>query len=142
LFIKTWQIQIDWELLVQCLEAFLSFLLFPRLCRTRSIHFVLLNYLIRTHPSRWASWRLINLIPAFIHPALSDRVVPSFHFPFPRDRFLHPSAVSLISFFLSYTSRQSMGNRNESQDLRSHRFWKVHGSAPSVQFPDITSLRT
>jgi len=99
-----WQIQIDWELLVQCLEAFLSFLLFPKLCRTRSIHFVLLNYLIRTHPSRWASWSLINLIPAFIHPALSDRVVLSFHFPFPRDRFLHPSAVSLISFFLSYTS--------------------------------------
>lgn len=51
------------------------FPIFPGLCRTRSIHFVLLNYLIRTHPSRWASRSLINLILAFIHLALSDCVV-------------------------------------------------------------------
>lgn len=113
------------------------FPIFPGLCRTRSIHFVLLNYLIRTHPSRWASRSLINLILAFIHLALSDCVVSVSSFSLSQ-RSLSASVGCFLDFvFLSFASWQIVGNRSESQDpilegarARSH-----------VQFPDIISLR-
>lgn len=113
------------------------FPIFPGLCRTRSIRFVLLNYLIRTHPSRWASWSLINLILAFIL-TLSDCVVSVSSFSLSW-RSLSASVDCLLDFvFFFYCSlRDRSWNRSESQDpiLESARAYS------HVQFPDITSVR-
>lgn len=93
----------------------------PSFCRIRSIRFALLNYLIRTHPSRWASRSLINSIPAFSHPGAVRlcRLRLSIFPPSPSCRSPSASVLQgcLLDFllspffysFLSPASRQIVG---------------------------------
>lgn len=120
-------------------HLFSSFL--PSFCRIRSIRFALLNYLIRTHPSRWASRSLINSIPAFSHPGavrlcrLRFSIFPSFCRSLSAS-VLQGCLLDFHLFFFFYYSRRgrSWELRNLSSRFLRFRFWKVHGRAVPYNF--------
>lgn len=82
---------------------------------TSSIRFVLLNHLIRTHPSRWASPEVLLTQYSFLPsptliPSRCQTVCPSV---FPGDRFLASIGRLLdIQFFFLYVTRQLAENSN------------------------------
>lgn len=128
------------------------FLFFPVSRRILSIRFVLLNYLIRTHPSRQASREVLltqyQLLPTYLSTLCCQTLSSSsLHFPCLEIAFcirrVTPSILFFFLFlilFLLFASRQIVGNRSDSQDSIGSDFRKCTDGHSLIQSRNITLL--